>query len=78
MKTTLNIRIFDIKCGGCLSRIERAVQITGGDRFDYDFSTSKAQIEYQSDLVLEADFCKAIEKAGYHAVKIFVNQEKEE
>lgn len=77
MRQSLTVKISGVNCGGCLSRIDRALQVHGAKRVDYDFATSKAKIKYIGESSYAITLCNAIEKSGYHAVQESIEEEEE-
>ena len=71
MKTVeYNFFVEDMSCASCVSRVEKALKkIDGVIDVSVNLATEKATVNTNANVELET-LMSAVDKAGYHAVKI--------
>ncbi len=62
----LVLPIAGMSCAACAATIEKALgQVEGVSKAVVNFAVEKATVEYDSDLVKQADLANAVQSAGY-------------
>ena len=71
MKTVgYNFFVEDMSCASCVSRVEKALKkVDGVIDVSVNLATKKATVNTNANVELET-LMSAVDKAGYHAVKI--------
>jgi len=66
---TVKIRIDGIHCAGCLNRIERLLMRSGVHKFDFDFASRVATIDFDEILTQPQSIMHEVTNLGYPASK---------
>ncbi|MDR1794142.1 MAG: heavy metal translocating P-type ATPase [Erysipelotrichaceae bacterium] len=75
----VSIPIGGMTCAACAARIERVLQkLDGVESASVNLASEKASVHYDADKIKLADLRAAIEKAGYKALRISVDNRAEE
>ncbi|MFP4457339.1 MAG: cation transporter [Clostridia bacterium] len=62
----VTIRVDDMHCAACSSRVEKVLNQTEGvTSANVNLATLKAKVKYNEEIVNEKDLFEVIEKAGY-------------
>ncbi len=75
---TVTIPVGGMTCAACSSRVERALQkVPGVQAASVNLATEKATVRYSPAQVRVSELKQAIEKAGYQALTIETDQQKD-
>lgn len=61
----IQIQILGIHCGGCISQIEERLIHRGVLRFDLDYKTWIADIEYDEEMITKETIIQSITSLGF-------------
>jgi P-type Cu+ transporter len=75
----INLTISGMHCASCSTLLEKALTRTNGvSTANVNFSTGKATIEFNPDVVTQSDFAKLVKKKGYSVIQNSDNNHKKQ